>query len=367
MRIQVDARMVRAGGIGRYIREITGPWLDDDRVEAIRFLGRPEDLEPWFQSLGESSKASIAVWKDTPYSPVAQLRWPRLRQRGGAAPDVSFFPHYDVPLLYHPHPSVVTIHDLIHFKVPRAFPWWKRQAGLVLLKGALTRASRILTVSEYSRGDILGLRPDVMEKIEVVPNGVSQAFRPPTEVERRMAEKRLGHLRPFVLAMGNPRPHKNLQLVLEVVERVRGKWPELRLVLVGPGEGSMPEWAETVVADRDQDLRDLYALSEAFLFPSLYEGFGLPPLEAVACGTRVLASDRTSVPEVMAGRGLLLDPLDSSAWAEALLSLRDGTESLENALGGDEAGQRVVPSWGEASRLTLAILLAVAGEGEVVA
>ena len=387
MRIQVDARMLRAGGIGRYLREITGPWLSAEGVDRIRFLGRPEELEPWLEEVDGRGVAEIVPWDAGPYSPRAQIGWPFVQARasgpGGWKPEVSFFPHFDVPLLSHPSPSVVTVHDLIHFRFPGGFPFWKRWAGRILLQGALSNASRVVTVSQHSRVDILRLNPGLADRVEVVPNGVSTVFRPLAPEEEKPALDRWGHLVPFVLILGEWKRHKNLSLAVETVRRVRGTHPDLRLVVVGPGPGTRGspsptpypggthDWIVPVEALRDDDLRELYALSRAFLFPSLYEGFGLPPLEAYACGARVLASRRTALPEVLEGKAELLDPDDKGAWVEALSGAVEAPRGRWNREETGPAGRsgpevRIrpsVPSWADASRRTLELLELLAREG----
>lgn len=406
IRIQVDARMLRAGGIGRYLREVTGPWLSNLQVAGVHFLGRPEELEPWLATLAGAETATIQAWRHRPYSPGAQLRWRHLQRERPAfvQPQVTFFPHYDVPLPAHPHPSVVTVHDLTQYRLPRHFSRWKRRAGMVLLKGALSRATRILTVSDHARQDLCTLDPRVWDKIQVIPNGVSRVFRPLFPAEFEVAHPRLDPLRPYLLAMGDPRPHKNLGFVLKVVAEARKARPELSLVLVAPGAGNaapgeaetghgpardlegirdapeirrIPDWVRTVPSPGDQELRDLYALSEAFLFPSLYEGFGLPPLEALASGARVLASDRGALPEVLGERATLLDPEDLSAWVQALGDAGGGVGG--GKAGGAETGdvppshgavadsrasvppaRQGIPDWDRASRATLEVLMATA-------
>jgi glycosyltransferase involved in cell wall biosynthesis len=363
--------MLKAGGIGRYIREITEPWLTDERVEVIRFLGRPEELEPWLKNRDTRGIATIGVWRDPPYSSLAQARWPFMRKGLGWEPDVTFFPHYDVPLFSHPRPSVVTIHDLIQFNFPRGFPWWKRKAGRILLDGALNRASALVTVSEHSRKDILALCPEAEDRVRVIPNGVSAVFRPLTDEEWEGGIDRWGHLMPFVLAMGEMKPHKNLALAVEVVGAVRREWPELRLVLVGGTDSGAEdlrtsvvgrearEWILRVDAPDDEELRALYALSEAFVFPSLYEGFGMPPLEAAACGARVLATKVSAHGEILGSRAVLLPPSNPSAW---ITELSKGRRRSSASGSGRRSGPKEpsVFGWDSASRETLEVLAAAA-------
>jgi glycosyltransferase involved in cell wall biosynthesis len=328
LRIQVDARLLRGGGIGRYIREITGPWLSRPDVGAVRFMGRPEELEPFLQERDPRGVAEILPWRDGPYSLVAQLRWPFLARRSWE-PDVSFFPHYDVPLVGFPAPSLVAIHDLIHFQRPEGFPAWKRVLGQVLLRKALESATSVVTVSETSRHAICDWMPAVNNKIHVVKNGVGSEFRPLSAEERVAARSRWTGLEPFVLCVGPNKPHKNLEHAGAVLAHLPSNegW---RLVLVGPSEADRdrllassgrPELgARTVVTGRvsDEELRSLYGLAAAVLVPSRLEGFGLPVVEARACGTRVLVADLPWTREVAQEGVTLMPGWDAKAWADEI-------------------------------------------------
>ncbi len=333
LRIQVDARLLRGGGIGRYIREITGRWLSRLDVGAIRFMGRPEELEPFLEERDRHGVAEILPWTDGPYSPVAQLRWPFLARRSWE-PDVSFFPHYDVPLVGFPAPSLVTIHDLIHFQRPEGFPGWKRVLGHVLMRKALESATSIVTVSDTSRHAICGWMPSANSKIHVVKNGVGAEFRPLSAEERVVARNRWTGLEPFVLCVGPDKPHKNLAHAAAVLAHLPMDegW---RLVLVGPSKadrdrllasvGRAELGARTIVTGRvsDQDLRSLYGLAAVVLVPSRLEGFGLPVVEARACGTRVLVADLPWAREVALEGVTLMAGWNARAWAEEIRISRE--------------------------------------------
>ncbi|MEX2526826.1 MAG: glycosyltransferase family 1 protein [Gemmatimonadota bacterium] len=366
MKIHVDARLLRGGGIGRYIREITGGWLENSQVESVHFLGRPAELEPWLAEVDSRGISRLTPWSDGPYSPGAQLRWPGLR--AGIRQGVLFFPHFDVPLGRLPVPVVVTIHDLIHFQMPGAFPAWKRRLGGMLLNRAVARARRVITISQSTRSDLLARIPEVEDRLRVIPNGVTRSFLEPDPERLRKKGLLLDRYRPYLLAVGALKAHKNLPLALEVLARIRGHHPELRLLVAAPHdpEGKrvlLRQARERRVADRvevlgpldDGDLQALYSGAEVLLFPSFYEGFGLPPLEAMALGTPVLASDRSSVPEVVGDAAPCLDPTDPEAWVAPLRDLleTEGRRAEWSARGRARAREF---SWERAAQETLGVL-----------
>ena len=364
MKLLVDARMLRSGGIGRFLREVTSRWLTDGGVESIRFLGTPEELEPWLRAVGGDGRGRVVAFPYPPYSPRAQAAWAlRSRELRGDA-DVTLFPHYDVPIFRHPEPSVVVVHDLTQYLALGSFPWGKRAAGRVLLKRAVMGARKVVTVSERSRADLERVFPQLEGAVDVVAPGVSEAFRKPTSEERDASLVRWGGLRPYLLVVGPDKPHKNLELAAEVLADLATDMPDLRLVQVGPRNeegGPMQARARCLGVDRrvvtlgrldDESLVQVYQLASALLFPSRYEGFGLPPLEARACGTPVLSSDVGAIREVLGGDVHLLEPDDARAWADTIREVRCDRPTPGRADDPHVIQPRPRPTWTEcASKL----------------
>jgi glycosyltransferase involved in cell wall biosynthesis len=294
-----------------------------------------------------------------------------MRARGAAAADVAFFPHFDAPLALMPARSVVTIHDLIHFQLPEAFPAWRRAAAGWVLASVVKRAARIITVSACTRSDLVARLQAAAAKTVVIPNGVSESFLTMEPGSTPLEPHR--SLRPYLLCVGNRKPHKNHAVVLEALRILRNdpRSANLRLVVVGKRFALRDDLAEgaarmgiegglVTMADADDDqLRSLYANCEAFVFPSLYEGFGLPVLEAMACGAPVIASNRSAVPEVAGDAAILVDPTDADAIALAVKTVLTDTRRRDWLV---KAGQERVRSfsWARSASRTADVLYSVA-------
>ena len=334
MRLQIDARLIHGGGIGRYIQGLSEEWLKDPSLDRIRFLGPSAALHEWLAPRDPRSIAEVVPWEDSPYSPFAHVRWSLLSSRLPWAADVTFFPHYDVPLVAHPLPSVVTVHDLIQFDPRFGFPAWKRTLGGMLLRRVVGQASRVITISEVSRGELLAFAPAVTSKVDIVPNGVSSVFRGPTEAEAAETWRRDGR-RPFVLTVGPAKDHKNLELAVRVVWLLRQEGFDIVHRAVGLREGDRGrllrsigvksgDWLVDSLAVTDEELRALYWTATAVLHTSVQEGFGFVGAEALASGGYLLASDTPINAEVLKGAGRLLDPRRLGQWAGAVRGrLRD--------------------------------------------
>jgi glycosyltransferase involved in cell wall biosynthesis len=219
---------------------------------------------------------------------------------------------------------VVSVHDVSFLEHPEYFTPWRAWQLQQTVRRTVERASKILTGTEFSRKSILKVYGDLDEdKVVVVPDAAASEFRPIShEVAVANVRQRFAVTQPFLLCVGDIQPRKNQIGLIRAFARLVRAWPQFKhnLVLVGK-----PTWfadrvqeaaRESGVSDRirffgfvaDDDLLDLYNACDLFVFPSFYEGFGLPALEAMACGRAVTCSNTTSLPEVVDGAAILFDP-----------------------------------------------------------
>ncbi|HJU74192.1 MAG TPA: glycosyltransferase family 1 protein, partial [Gemmatimonadaceae bacterium] len=197
---------------------------------------------------------------------------------------------------------------------------------------AVRKSDRILTVSEASKRDILRFFDIRADKVVVIYNAIDERFLAPADEERMdLIRQRYQLDHPFLLYVGNIKPHKNLERLIDAFGRARaGGLSDLRLVIIGDEISKYPALRQAVHRHRlDKYVRFLgfqpydtlaafYRLARAFVFPSLYEGFGLPPLEAMACGTPVVTSNVSSLPEIAGTAALLVDPYEPASIAEGI-------------------------------------------------
>src|SRR3954462_11289261 len=298
-----------------------------DRQTEFVLLCRPEDRET-LATLGENFRAVVETAGN--YSVAEQIRIPYALKREG----VTLFhaPHYVLPPLIGCK-SVVTIHDCIHLMFPQylpnrfAYAYAKRSIDL-----AARRATRVMTVSESSKRDILRFVDTEPDKIDVIYNAYDDRFAiDPHEEEVVRVSERYQLQSEFVLYAGNVKPHKNLERLIEAFHIVRSRGlDQLKLVLIGDEISKYTALRRAVHRHQlhnyvrflgylpEDTLAVMYRLAGVFVFPSLYEGFGLPPLEAMASGTPVVTSNVSSLSEVAGDAALLADPYSPAAIADAI-------------------------------------------------
>jgi glycosyltransferase involved in cell wall biosynthesis len=282
-------------------------------------------------------------------------------------PDVLFVPAHSLPPAL-PRASVATIHDLGYLHLPGEHTPATRWLWRISNGWSARRATRVVAISGATRDDLVRHERIPPARISVVHHGRAPWFRPVEDTAALdTVRARYGLDRPYLLFVGTLQPRKNLERLLIAFDRVAAERPELGLALVGAG-GWQRERLDRALADvcardrvrllgyvPDQDLPSLYAGSLGLAFPSLYEGFGLPALEAMACGAPVLTSATSSMPEVVGEAGLLVDPLDVDAIAAGLARLADDP-SLRCELGRRGLAQAAGFTWERAARETLAVL-----------
>jgi alpha-1,3-rhamnosyl/mannosyltransferase len=353
LRVAIDGHALRAsaGGVRRYVENLwrVMPEVAPDVVGVV--VGGDADVAV---SLG------LAHERRTSWIPtnLGWSAWPLPRGMAAAAADVCHAPAYTAPL-WGARPLAVTLHDVSYARHPE---WYPHPAGATrrwFYRRSAERADAILTDSTFSKREILAAYGGDERRIHVIALGVDAHFCPDPTVPRE----------PIVLHVGDLHTRRNLVQLLEVVLDLRrsvSALAPLRLVLVGTDRGSLSELRAVAQAAgaadalehytgvSEDDLRHWYQRAAVMAYPSRYEGFGLPLLEAMACGTPVVASDAASIPEVTGTAAVLVDPLDRQAWASALhVMLTDAQAATMRS----EAGIRRAAEfpWQETARRTVRV------------
>jgi glycosyltransferase involved in cell wall biosynthesis len=372
--IGVDARKLRDFGIGTYIRHLLE--AIGRREESRRYRFRIYVRKADHDVLTATPDHFEIVTEDSPgysLSELTRFAWRLWRDRL----DLFHATHYVLPPLWKSR-AVVTIHDIIHVLYPQFLP--SRGAHLyarLMIRRSLDRADRIITVSYNSKRDLTDYFRVPSRRIEVIYNGVSPLFRPDVSAEQREQVALKYQLpSPYLLFLGGEKPHKNVQNVLRAFAQARRKrdLPHA-LVLAGPMPKNRARLDalisaldiqasvfETGVVE-EQDLPGLYAGADAFLYPTLYEGFGLPVVEAMACGTPVLTSSTSALQEIAGGYAYLVDPMDVDAITGGIVVLTTDPKVREDFR---ELGRKRALdfNWDKAAEKTLEVYAAaLAGRG----
>lgn len=350
MRLVVDARMMGAGktrGIGRYIKEVT------DHIRPL--LAKNEEM--------------ILLQPQIPWYGVAeQFHFPSVIRT--AKPDVLWVPHWNVPLFYR-GPLAITVHDLLLVHQPASakastrgpvMSWVKRLGHRLILKNAIRRALVILVPTQAVADDINQYYPSASSRVVVTGEGLSELPSP-------QASSIQGK---YLLYVGSAYPHKRLDLLIDVWSELSAKHPELSLVITGKDDVFLSRIKQKVQNDRvgnvlfrgpvdDQELSTLYANATAFVFPSSFEGFGLPSIEALAAGTPVVVSDIPVHQEVLPQQGIFFFRSgDKHGMISAIESvLANPSRAKSEALrGGDEVRRR--HRWEDVAARSLEALRSIA-------
>jgi glycosyltransferase involved in cell wall biosynthesis len=355
----------RSGGISRYIYHLLTQLraLNGDDSFTV-FVGR----QPVDAALAPTPRFRLKAVGLPTNRPAVRILWEQFLQPAAlrrAGVDLLHSLAFAEPLLWE-GPSVVSFMDVSFLRFPRAFNRCNRLYLTTMARAAVRRANHLLTISEQTRQDLLDLLGARPEQVTVTYCGVDDAFRPhdPAAVSAFRARHELPEQ--FILYVGTLEPRKNVPRLLEAYARLRRQRAAPPLVLVG-GRG----WQHAAIDARldalelgdavrflgyvpAADLPLCYNAAGVFVYPSLYEGFGLPPLEAMACGTPVVASNTSSLPEVLGDAALLVDPHDPAALADALASALSDTPLRQRLRAAGLARARQF-SWQRMAEQTLAV------------
>lgn len=358
MRVVIDARAIAWTGVGRYIRNLAGELNKLSSAHEFILAVAETDIKPgpgWPQVVVDGSYYS---WRE-------QLVLGRkLRQ---IKADLWHFPHFNVPAWFD-RPYVVTIHDTTRFFFPgqRRQGWWQQIMYEQVFARAVRRARAVITVS-YATAQELRDLPLALPPIKVISEAVADSLLQPATGEQRVRLRQQFKLNdPYLLFVGVWMSHKNIERLLQAFRLVRQHYPKLQLVITGQPRAGYVDVSRLAyrvgVAEavhlpgvvKETQLSALYAEAEAFVFPSLYEGFGLPPLEAAAQGVPVIASLVSSVPEVMGSAAAYVNPESVDSMARGIRRVLDDTSYRRELV---RRGRIQVErfSWGAAARQTLQV------------
>jgi glycosyltransferase involved in cell wall biosynthesis len=362
--VAIDARWL-VGGIGTYTENLLHGLRQGTNGLEFHAIARSADVARVKELCFRTTVVNVPI-----YTMLEQFLVPHAA-RGC---DLLHVPHFNAPLL-HRGPLVVTIMDVIHLRSPK----YRHKLGSILyawpmLNAAARRADQIITVSNYSKAQIMETLGTPGSKISVIHNGVGGQFRQnANEKESEAAAQALGTDRPFLMYVGNLKPHKNVITLLRAFAQLHQRKTFSHSLLI---VGDDPRWKRSIVEEcvrlgiRDSTiflpyvspelLPRLYAAAELLVMPSTTEGFGLPVLEAMACGTPVVCSNAASLPEVAGDAALYFDPASHEELAERieLLLHSNGLRAALRSKGLQRAKQF---TWDEFARKHLDLYYQVLG------
>lgn len=333
--IDIQSAVTQRAGVGRYTRELVrnlGAMAANDSLSLFYFD---------FMRRGKPFDAPNAAMKPVRFCPgsLAQkswktFYWPPFDMFAGDA-DLYHFPNFVLPPL-RKGKSVVTIHDMSFLRYPEYAEDRNVTYLMAHIRDTVARADAIITVSKFSADEIQTFLRVDSARLFPIHQGISQSFAAPPEDRVQALRDRYGLDKPYIVTVGTLEPRKNLQFMVDVFDKLDAF--DGYLVLAG-----MPGWKYQPIFDRirlshraknikwiryvpDNELPALYAGANLFMLTSLYEGFGFPPLEAMACGTVVVCSAGGSLSEVVGNAAMLVDHFDSDKWAEQTMKAITDTD-----------------------------------------
>jgi glycosyltransferase involved in cell wall biosynthesis len=364
MRIVIDARTIsdHFPGIGRYTYNLVCSLAQQMEKDEMVLLSNPAPANTRFDmaAIGPGSKVRIEHTSARPLTLLEQVQLPGELKK--LMPAVTHFPYSIMPFAAR-HPIVITIHDMIPLRLPQYFSLRHRILYRLSLSLALRSASHVICLSNATVADLKSSFRVDASRIHTVPAGIAEPFHPCTNDEMEPVRSAHGLSEPYLLYVGSNKPHKNLPALVDAYARLR-KAP--LLVLAGEEDPRYKMARQRVeklgLTDRvrflgavpENNLPALYSRALAFVFPSKYEGFGFPPLEAMACGVPVACSDIPSLRETVGDAALLFNAEDPEAFAAAIERILTDAE-VRSVLRGRGLRRAAELPWHRAARQTLEI------------
>jgi glycosyltransferase involved in cell wall biosynthesis len=324
LKLHIDGRMLYMSGIGRCLREILKELVKDGGID-ISLSGREADYNKYIDEYDIDPVSINFIKYDRPIYSVSEQfigSWNNLNLKNKY--DVFYYPHYNLPFLINEN-SIFTIHDFTQFKFPQYFGKSRVKIARMILNNAVKKANKIITVSESTKKDFYQFFPDYDKEIKVIHNGISENFRVLTDEERK-SFKQQKNLDKYILFVGNNKPHKNIDGLVRAFKHVREIYPDFKLVIISSGykinnRGIVQGTGEDIIIINgvtEEELILYYNCAFMMVLPSFYEGFGLPIIEAMACGCPVVTSDVSSMPECGGDAAVYFSPYDNVSIYKAM-------------------------------------------------
>ncbi len=373
--LTIDARMIDASGVGRYIRSLL-PYLAVNQGFSLTLLGHEDDLKKY--GMFNSDRFRVVECNAKIYSLKEQFE---LAIKIPRACDLFWSPHYNTPILpIRAKRRLVTIHDVFHLVFLNMLTLRQKAYARLMFNASVRLSDKIITVSEFSKSEIIRYTGIDTGKLRVIPCGIDKKTFKLIEDKVSLQHIKASYNLPeqFILFVGNLKPHKNLTTLLRAFDiLINENAVDCGLVIVGKKEGFISgdsdirtmiensrNLRERVILTgyiEDKDVPVIYNLASVFVWPSLYEGFGLPPLEAMACGCPAIVSDIASIREVCGEAAYYVDPYDADYMAQCILKVLSD-ETLRQYLREKGAERSKLFSWEDSAGKLVDVFMEVMSE-----
>tara|TARA_B100000315_G_scaffold212472_1_gene209858 strand:- start:931 stop:2046 length:1116 start_codon:yes stop_codon:yes gene_type:complete len=361
MKIAIDARVAsdKMHGINRYVRDLISALAEIDHKNEYILISNCDQLKKFAATKNNFRflKCNIKL-----YSIIEQFMIPRILKKEHI--DVYHSPTFSAPI-FSPCKIVMTIHDMIHLIYADQYSILKFLYYKLIVKTAVHRSAGIITVSENSKKDIIRFLNLPENKVRTIYNGVGESFISQNKEQAKEAIKNKYQVSgDFVLFVGNEKPHKNASNVIKAFDLfIKKNNSKYSLVMVGVSRKYIKKVSnchlsnQLIIVDNicnDTELIFLYQASSLLLCPSFYEGFGLPLLESMACGTPVITSDNSSISEVVGDAAFMVDPYNKDQISEAIIKVLSDRKLRETLIKNGKKRYKLF-SWHQTAQKTLMV------------